>query len=677
MKQEKQIFANATRILLSIAAGLLVSFTSVMQFFDFNERALIDRLFLLFIPALALIVCAYYLFPCLEKQISKASVFAKRLLLLFAFLPALVITISNFDTPNALSIIAFISLFVLLLAGIIPSASFVQSAVDAKIHLPLFWGWLVSTINVFFIAGFLDNYYGSFFEFICLTLFLQFTIGLAGNFLAGRMKRFFKTGLTNVAITSALFLFLFMFIASMFVFSGQYPELFNPTTFTLKNELLPVFLAVSLLSLPWQAWALDKLRSKHFFQLKETRFYSFLNENLAGIFLGLVFFLFYLMIASMFNHPRFDVDDVFFDADVFNWRIRFTTDNWGDYYWRSVHPFVLILLKPPIDLVAMFLKGDRLFGAYIVVALGGAACVFLTWRFILRVTEAPIYALLTASLLGLSTSHLIFGSLIETYIFLAACLLLFYVFLAEERPFPSLVMAGLATIGITHSNFAQNVIALFTVKPSIKLIMRYIATVLVFLVLLTLLNNLLYPESQPFFFVPSTLQAEQQNLFPLNMLRIQALARAVLFHNVVAPTPILYTGDIPFVQFRFFKPEINSLSNYETPVQDLTARLWLGLLMLAVFMHFINFKENKYKLISLALLACLLMNLALHLRYGKELFLYSPNWTYALILLAGLGWQGLARHKWFQTVLLLFLALLAFNNGLLLRGIIEILAPQI
>jgi hypothetical protein len=112
-------------------------------------------------------------------------------------------------------------------------------------------------------------------------------------------------------------------------------------------------------------------------------------------------------------------------------------------------------------------------------------------------------------------------------------------------------------------------------------------------------------------------------------------------------------------------------------MQDFTAWFWLGLLALAALTWLINFRRNKARSISLALLACILINLALHLRYGKELFLYSPNWTYALILLAGLGWQGLARSRWFQVVLLLFLALMAVNNGLLLKEIIEILAEQV
>ena len=191
------------------------------------------------------------------------------------------------------------------------------------------------------------------------------------------------------------------------------------------------------------------------------------------------------------------------------------------------------------------------------------------------------------------------------------------------------------------------------------------------------MNNLLYPESQPFFFVPSALQAEQQNIRNIDGLRIEALVKLFFFHNIVAPTPILYTKDIPFTQFRFFKPEINALSDYDPGLQMIVAFFWLGLFILAIAAFLINFKKYKTHKYSIALAGCIVINLGLHLRYGKELFLYSPNWTYALILLLALAWQGFAKYRWFQFTLLGFLALLIVNNNVLLKSIFEILASQI
>ncbi|MBL8101378.1 MAG: hypothetical protein JNM02_02500 [Anaerolineales bacterium] len=496
-------------------------------------------------------------------------------------------------------------------------------------------------------------------------------------FLVNRLGNFAKKNKFDFVLLLGLLLAIAIFIQRFFQYGSEAPEFFIPEYFLLKTHLLPLVGATSVFFIPWQAWILLKLESFGFREkFKRTRFYKFIDENLTGLAIALAFFALYLVIATALNHPIFDVDDIFFDADGMNWKLRLTTDNWQDYYWRSVHPFVLLLLKPPVDFIAMFLRGDKLFGAYVVVALGGASCIFLAWKFIYTVTGNLVYASLTSSILGFSASHLIFGALIESYIFLAASLLLFFLFLLEDRPLSTLVLASLPVVGITHSNFAQNALALFTTKLNLKLMLQYVATVLILLVQLSLLNNLFFPDAHPFFFIPSALLAEERNFFPLNALRGQALVRAFLFSNVVAPTPILYTGDIPFTQFRFFKPEINALSLYDTPLQTFTAWFWLGLIVAGIAVFIIKFREYKTNRLSLALIGTMVLNMGLHLRYGKELFLYSANWTYALILLLGLALQGLSKHRWLQIVLLIFIYLLMINNGWLFDTIFYVLSPE-
>lgn len=674
----KQIFFNARRIFVSILIGITTS--CALAFYFFNAYvSVVDRLFLFVVPSISAAICVYYLLPILEKTLFQLSILARVILFVIALLSTILIATSIFKAVGLLSIAAFVSLLFVFFAAIIQPAPFLEKLDSAKKWAWLFFGWAFSAIVIFIVAGFLDNFYNSYFEITCIIAVLYFIIGPTGYYLVKRLGNFAKQNTIDFMFFLALFLVLFIFIGILFQYGEQFPALFTPGYFLLGRTLLPVFGAVSVLIIPWQAWAIYKLESPDTREkFKSTKLYTFINENLPGVALALVFFAIYFLIATVLNHPRFDVDDIFFDADVFNWRLRLTTDNWQDYYWRSVHPFVLLLLKPPIDLVAILFKGDKLFGAYIVVALSGATCVFLAWKFIKAVTGGnTIYAALVASILGLSASHLIFGSLIETYIFLAASLLLFYFLLLKESPISALIFASLPAVGITYTNFAQNTIAFFTIKPNVKTVFRFVATVLVFLVQLSLLNNLFFPGAHPFFFVPSALLAEEQNIFPLNPLRIHALTRAFLFQNIVAPTPILYTGDIPFTQFRFFKPEINKLSGYDTPSQTFTAWFWLGLILLGMIVFLMNYKKYKSNRFSLALLGCMLLNFGLHLRYGKELFLYSPNWTYALILLLALAWQGLANHRWFQITLLVFLVFLMLNNSLLFGTIFSVLASYL
>lgn len=672
----KHAFAGAGSLLLSVAAGCSISFALAVRFFDYNERAPNDRFFLFVIPALAVIVCVHSILPWLRKRFASAGDQTRiSLLILVLFSAALAAWLGSRQiTPIFFA--DFIALFFVFCAIAIPAAPFVQQIFDEKIFPRFLLGWVASTLLIFFIIGFLDDYYSSSLAAVSLMILLQFIFGIAGQFFVKRISRLLRKRPVDSLFMAILFLLTFGFAGMIFHTNRQSP-LFPAENFTLNPNLSSAFLLPSVLILPWLTWAHFQLKSAGFYKyIKDTRLYSFVSTNWVGLALSATFFVVYLLTASIFNHPNLDVDDIFFDADGLNWRLRLTTDTWRDFYWRSVHPFVLLLLKPPVDLAGFFLKGNKLFGAYVIVAMGGALCVFLIWRIFKKTSGNTLYASLIAAMLGLSTSHLIFGSLIESYVFLAASLLLFYLFLVEEKPLSTLTLAALPAIGITHSNFAQNVIALFAVRPNIKTVFRFVASVLVLLVLLSLLNNLIYPDAHPFFFIPSALLAEEQNIFPLNTLRVQALIRAFLFHNVIAPEPILYSGEIPFVQFRFFKPEINALSGYDFLLQDATAWFWLALLITAAVLFLVNFRKNQYNRISLALAGCMALNVGLHLRYGKELFLYSPNWTYALILLLGLVWQPFSRHRWFQAVLLAFLFIMAFNNGALLATIFDVLTSQ-
>jgi hypothetical protein len=672
-----RVFAITRRGIISLLIALAASFSLMTHFFNADSYSAVDQFFLFAIPFISLVVCIYPLLPRLEEFFIYASVPVRLSLSVLAMFATLIVLLPVIHITSLKFYPAFFSLFSVFLALTLPTTPSLQKSIEVGVSSRLLARWIFSTMAAFLLIGFLDDFYKTFFEIVCLTLLLQVILSAAGVLALERIGRLFHRGVFDTVIIFLLYLLLTLFAAVTFASNQAFP-LFPAEHFTLRPDLQPAFLIPSLLFLPWQTWLDFQIKTRGIHTaLKATKFHAFIERNLPGIALASVFLGIYLLNAAVINHPRFDVDDIYFDADGLNYRLRLTTDTWRDYYWRSVHPFMILLLKPPVDLISFFLKGDKLFGVYLFVSGAGAACVYLAWAFIREVTKNSIYASLIAALLGLSTAHLFFGSFIESYIFLAASLLLFHVLLIKDRPFPALVMAGLATIGITHLNFAQNVIAFFSVKFNVKKTVRFVATALVFLVLLTLLNNLLYPEAHPFFFVPSTLQAEEANLYPLNRLRIQGMARAFLLHNVIAPTPILHTGEIPFVQFRFFKPEIDKLSQYTTLLQNSTVSLWLGLLTLAGILFIKNYKKNLHNGFYFALAGGMALNAVLHLRYGKELFLYSPNWTYALILLAGMAWQPVSEKRWFQVALLLLLSLIALNNRQLFLTFIEILIPQI
>jgi hypothetical protein len=81
--------------------------------------------------------------------------------------------------------------------------------------------------------------------------------------------------------------------------------------------------------------------------------------------------------------------------------------------------------------------------------------------------------------------------------------------------------------------------------------------------------------------------------------------------------------------------------------------------------------------ISLAFGLSVLFNFALHLNYGYEPFLYSPDWAYALIFFVALSLAPLAKNRFFQGGLLVFLILLANNQYQFFQFIFATIAPFI
>lgn len=506
-----------------------------------------------------------------------------------------------------------------------------------------------------------------------LTLIIQISVSIFFYYQVNKLKRNFQTQPVDLAFSLALFVLLSIFVIYMFGMAKQFPSLFDTAFFQLETSQLIYFAVSVVIALPLFAWTLFLVKEK---RLDQTRFYSFIDENLSGLTLAAFFFSLYLILASIFNQLTFDVDDIFFDSDGLLWRTRFTTPDYQDYYWRSVHPFVLLIIRPLVAMISLFLKGDKLVAAFVLVAFSGALCVFLAWYFVKHTVGNSLYALLIASLLGVSSAHLVFGSLIETYIFLAAVMMIFLVLLLKDKPLPALVFTGIISFGITLTNFIQTTIAFIFVKRDFKQWIKYGITAGILVIPLTLLNNFVYPESQPYFFDPSTFNAEAGNTFVPSFERAMAILRVMFFHSILAPDPLILDEEIPFLKVWIFKADPMRLSEYATWFGTGLAFIWLGLMTLGGFLFLKNFKRQDNRF-TFAFIFILLFNFALHLQYGKDLFLYSTNWTYAIILLLALAWKELADKRWFQISLFIFLILLLANNSRLIFTMLSTAALHI
>jgi len=533
--------------------------------------------------------------------------------------------------------------------------------------------WMLSIPTAFITLGFLDNFYPTFFEAIFLTLMIQPMAGMLIYRLLGKAKHLRATQPVDLTLALLLFLTLTVFVLSMFGMAKQFPRMFDTGYFILKKGNLLPFTVGSVLVVPCLAWGRRFVKQG---DIKAVRAYLLMDELVTGVLLAGFFFIVYLMLASIFNQPAFDVDDIFFDSDGLLWRMRFTTENYRDYYWRSVHPFVLLIIRPLVALFAFFLKGDRVAAAFVLTAFSGALCVFLAWYFIKHTIGNSFYALLTASLLGASAAHLVFGSLIETYIFLVAVMLVFLVLLLKDKPMFALALTGLLSFGITITNFAQTALAFLLVKRDFRQWLKYGLIVGAFVVPLALLNNIVYPNSQPYFFNPSSLTTESDNTFIPTVARGMAVLRVMVLHSVVAPDPLILEEEIPFLKVWIFKAEPMRSSEYDTWFGTTLVFFWLGLILSGGFLFLKEWKKQDNRFPH-AFILIMLFNFALHLRYGKDIFLYSTNWTYALVLFLSLAWRELAKKRWFQIILLVFLALLLANNSRLIFTMLSVSALHI
>jgi len=559
-------------------------------------------------------------------------------------------------------------------------------AVTAQLLL----AWLLAVPASYLAAGFLGNFYSTAGEVALLSLLFHWLAGISLYRLLGRAQQVIWARRADFTAALAVYIFLSIFGVALFDMAGRFPALFDRQYFLLPGNQLAAFAFGLLMALPCLAGMIRVLERE---SRGQTRLLRCLDRNLPGVLLAICFFLSYLILASVLNRPAFDVDDIFFDSDGLLWRLRFTTGNWQDYYWRSVHPFVLLLIRPLVTAISFFLKGDRLSAAFILIALAGAACVFLTWYFVKRLNSDSVFALLIAAILGGSAAHLVFSSLIETYIFLAALQALFFVLLLpRERPLDAgagvesngaqtgrllaYVLTGLAATGITVTNFIQPALALIAVKRDLKLWIKYCLIVGLLTFPLTLLNNSIYRDAHPLFFDFTSLDAEADNTFPPTAQRAVAVARVMGFHSMIAPDPLILQEEIPFLKVWIFKADPLQASEYETTLGLVTALFWMVLLALGGI-RFLSGMPQRSDPFSLAFILIVLFNFALHLRYGKDVFLYSTNWIYALVLFLALAWKGLSKKNWFRILLLMFLVLLLVNNARLVFTMLSTAALHI
>jgi hypothetical protein len=547
--------------------------------------------------------------------------------------------------------------------------------------------WLSGTTAAYFLTSFFSNFYPSTYQFVFLSLTFQLLCGMAAFLLLDDILEGLEIDWSHDWTTVLTLSIAFLLSVSAVVISWQFPGLFDRRILFMDISRVPLFSVLALISMGSTAILLKTLNRNGIPEsLKKVRFFRFLQENLPGILLVLFFFCTYFTFAESINFPEFRTLDQFFDTDISAWLARLTSTIRHDVSMvRAVHPAVLLFLRPLVWFISIFLNGDRLHAVFLLHALAGASCVLLTWLIIKRASGNPTYSLIMASLLGASTSHLLLGSMLETYIY-SALALIFFAFLvhSENTSLKFTVPAGVLVGGITVSNLIQTCILYFLKQPTIRVIVKYVIIVVFIILMLNILQIWLYPNAKPVF-VPDNLLIEQRyrfNVFGFSwraMGRFSLIVRAILLYGIVAPKPYVLTKELGanFPNFRTFQITIGEfhVAGY-TGLADITVKFWMIILATAGILFVLSLlKSPKQMWFSIGLVLCLGFSLVLHTVYGDDPLLYSPNWAYALVLLVALSLRRWADHKWLQITMIVFLSLMMIVNLNLIHQIMSVALP--
>lgn len=540
---------------------------------------------------------------------------------------------------------------------------------------------IVCGVLSYFGVGFLQNFHPHLWQFIFLTVLLNLLCGLVFGLLVESREPSQPGSRWEDQLAPVLGMgFGISFLALTVLLLSRYPTLFPLELFLLKPDFLPAFLGLIVLS---RAGTVLLLRNQRAAGWRTSRIAAWTRHHLAGLVLSCAIALSTFALATVFAQPDTLRSDNYFETDPSDWLNRLAADFDQLTVMRPVHPLAFIIFRPLAWLVSLPLNGDRFHASFLLNSSFGGVCVFLTWLFFKRRTGSTPYALLMAALLGLSTSHLILSVFLETYIFSAAVLISLLLLLQrKETTRLPLLAAGLLSFGITMTNFVQAVSLIFAATPRIRTLIKYALTVMLLALPLAFVQELIYPTSEPYY-LPASYSQERNYQFDIfeaeprdRIGRVNVLARSMLAFSVVAPQPLILLEEtgctFPCIQTFYYTRRDGYIVSSYTRAGRLLAIVWVSIVLSALGLFLQKFRSSpRSQALSAALLLNLLFNFSLHMNYGDDFMLYSPDWTYALVFFAGIAFENFSKNRWAQIAFLLFLAGLMINNLQLFRAILD------
>lgn len=666
-------------VFLSLLGGIAAAYTLAANLYQNNLKTNLDWIVTLSLLTLGFGAAFFTLLSPLWNQFRSSSTRARSWLLILVLFSALCFAL-YFTRSFGAALIFQIFICAILAA---PGLFSFDRLLEKKHSIRFVLAWGLGSFFSFFGIGFLENFYQAGWQLLLLAILLNILATLAWEVMLEHLAASLQTGWKDRVISLAVLAVALAFAVLAAKLLGSHKNLFSFDTFLPDPNLVPLFLGLTILSQTWSAFLLNRLDQLDW---RDSPFIHWIKSNLPGLLLASAIVVTTFALALPFTSPVTIKVDNYFDTDSAEWINRLSANADDLLKLRAVHPFAFLILRPLTWLLALFLNGDKFHAAILLNAMGGGLCAYLAWLFFKRRTGNTAYALLIAAILGLSNSHLILSTFLETYIFSAAALIAFLLLVqSEQSSLKQLVPVGLVTFGITITNFVQTCIAYFMTPSRRRSIFLYVTIVIALAILLALIQNILYPTSNPFF-VPSNLLGERAYRFNimeaeprLIVSRVNLLLRHFTLFDVVAPRPLILTEEVgctfPCFQTYYKYRGVYVVSSY-VGFGSWLARSWfLALALAGGFYLWKLIKTPRETHVQSSLLLIILFNFILHIFYGDDPILYSPDWTYAVVFFFGISYERFAAKRGFQVVLLVFLVCLLANNLDLFRRVLEAVSP--
>jgi hypothetical protein len=662
---------------LSLSIAFAISFSSAVIFFDYTEyQNTLDRFMLVTIPTLAI---GFLLF----ENTPKIWAWLKQRNLAYLITATILTTIIAIETVFTVgtSRVYWMSAFsytLTLLTLILPALPALERLSKTHSVWHYIFGATLSFSVIYPLMGYISGILEGRFHLIVLTTlwmipFCIVSYPLMSHIAWSRKHGFLKNWLNVIMVILPPF-----FIIIIFNIVSQFPKLFSPDSFKIPTPFWDVYLSSTLVASAWAILLSEQFEVIGLYQkFQKTKLFTFIKENIAGIYIASIFFFVNLILARTFNITTYSFNSIIFEADAGPWYAILGLPE-GYNVNRAVHPLTLITIRPFVRFFGLFVGESWFLAPLIGIALTNAFAILMAFIFVKRATQNETYAYLFAMLLGASGSHIIFGSITETYVFGMASLIFFLLLVqADEKRFSILVPAGLLVFGITVTNIAQSMIALLTKKTlSFWRWFYYGVIVLTLSIALTAFVNILYPGNQSSFWVPEDILFEAQFSKPIYektsnelITRTQIVSRTMFLYGVLAPTPVETirgrNTPTPIVNFKTYHYK-DAVVAWYNGLANIPLVIWIIGLLTATILFLKNLRTDANTPLTTGILGSIAFNFLLHLNYGTELFLYTPYFTFLVIFFVALTLKPLANKRWFEILTSAFVLMVFLNSAQLI-----------